>query len=99
MFNTHKCTNPSVALGLGNNPFLSICKNDSKIRKRCPYSHVAGIFFVSRCVCYDERTVVRRKITIRHVNRNSLLTLCKQPVKEQRIINFAAAAAKSGVQF
>ena len=75
-----------MAAGLRNHTQASINQDYGKIGSRTSGNHIACILFMSRSIGYDKFTVVRGKITVSYINRNTLLTLCFQPVAQQSVI-------------
>ena len=96
--NAHQCTDACVAAGLHKHALRSIDQNDCQIGKRCADRHVSGVLLMSRRVSNDKAAVVCGEVAICDVNRDALLAFCHQTVQQQRIINFAAAAANLAVQ-
>ena len=96
---SHQRTNSRMTSCLNQNTLCGINQNNCQIRKGSTYCHVSCILFMTRRICYNKTSLICRKIAVCHVNRNSLLSLCHQSVKQERIINRTAAASDFTVKF
>ena len=72
---------------LDQNTFGCIHKDNGQICKRSSNGHVTGILLMTRSICHDKASLFCGEITICHINRDSLLTLCHKTIQQQRIID------------
>ena len=98
MPDAHERANSCMTARLHQNALRSIYQDHSQICKGCTNCHIPGVFLMAGGICYDKAAVICRKIAVGHINRDSLFALCHQPVKQQRIINSAAAAPDLAVK-
>ena len=82
MLDTHQCADTCMASCLNQNALGSVHKDNRQICEGCTNRHVTGILLMTRCICYDKASLFCRKITICNIDRDSLLTLCHQSVKQ-----------------
>ena len=61
--------------------------------------HIPGVFFVTRSVRNDKGPLFCREIAVGHVDRDPLLSLRHQAVKQEGIIDLASAGPDLGLQF
>ena len=83
VMNSHQRADTAMASCLYQNPLFCIDQNDCKLCKRSTDSHISCIFFVTRCVCNDKTSFICSKITIRHVDGDTLFSFCHQTVKKK----------------
>ena len=83
IFDSHQLTDSCVASCLYEHALFCVDQNDCKVGKGSSYCHVSCVFFMSRCVRNDEASFLCRKVTVRNVDRDSLLALCHQSVEKQ----------------
>ena len=67
---------------LGQDSFARIDKQDRQLDIRRRRHHVARVLLVPRRICNDELAPISRKETVRNVDGDSLLALCRKPVDQ-----------------
>ena len=86
-----------MAACLLNDPLACIHKNDGEVSRRGTSHHVSGVLDVPRCVGDNELALRCRKITIRYINGNALLTLGLEAVGQQRQVDVFIATLLAGM--
>ena len=82
-----------VALGLLGHAAARVHEHDCEVRCRGARDHVARVLLVARAVGDDEATLGRREVAVGDVDRDALLALGPQAVRQQRQVERAHAAA------
>ena len=83
----------AVTSRLRQHAFASVDQNHRHIGRRCTRHHVARVLLVPRRVGDDELAPVGGEETVGHVDRDALLTLCRETIDQQREIQFTALRA------
>ena len=94
----HERADAGVAARLRQHALCRIDEDDGKIRERCAAGHVARVLLVAGRVSANEAAIVCCEIAIRDIDRDALLALGEEAVKQQRIVDRAAAAADFRVE-
>ena len=80
---------------LGENPVDCIHEDNGDICGRRASDHIARILFMTGRVGDNEFTMIRRKETIRHIDRNALFAFCRQTIDKQCKVNVSPLRALS----
>ena len=96
---SHQCTDSGMSSGLYEHSLLCIHKDNGKVCKGCTDCHVSGVLLMSWCICNDKTSLFGGKITVCHINGDTLLTLCHQSIQKKGIVNRTAAASYFRIQF
>ena len=83
MMDPHQGADAAVTSCLYQNALFCIDKDDRKLCKRSTNCHISRIFFMSRCICDDEASLVCCKITISNINGDTLFSLCHQTIQKK----------------
>ena len=78
-----------VPARLFQHPLARVDQQHGQIGQRGAGDHVARVLLVSRRIRQDESPPRRLEITIRHIDGDALVTLGRQPIDQQRIIQAA----------
>ena len=75
MGNAQQRGDKGVPFGLFNDPFTRIDQDYGKIGCRCARDHISRVLNMARSIRDNEFSLWRSKVTIGHINGDSLLTL------------------------
>ena len=95
---SHQCTDSCMSSGLYEHALLCIHKDNGKVCKGCTDCHVSCVLLMSRSICHDKASLFGCKVTVCHINSDTLFTLCHQSVQKEGVIDCAAAASYFGIQ-
>ena len=98
MMDSHQGTDTTVTSCLYQNALFCVDKDDRKLCKRSTNCHISCIFLVSRCICNNEASLVRCKITIGNINGDALFSLCHQTIQKERIVDRTASGSHLTVE-
>ena len=83
VMNSHQRTDTAVASCLYQNTLFCIDQNDCKLCKGSTNCHISCIFFMTRCICNNKASFICSKITISHVDCDTLFSFCHQAVEKK----------------
>ena len=83
----------AVAARLHEHALARVDQDHGEVGGRGPGDHVARVLLVARRVGDDELALVGREEAVRHVDRDALLALRREPVDQQREVEVAALRA------
>src|SRR5262249_12874497 len=93
MANTEQTHDYGVAAGLRSGALTGVDQQPNHFAVGRASCHVARVLLVSWGVSDDKGTTQRREIPIRDIDRDALLALSIEPIKQQRKINVGARGA------
>ena len=85
-----------MAAGLDDHAAPSVDEQDGEIRSRRAGEHVAGVALVPGGVGQNESASRSREVAVRHVDRDALLALGTQPVRERGEVGGSVALRHGG---
>jgi hypothetical protein len=85
--NSEKRRDERVAFGLGDDSMPGVDQNDGQVRRRRTRRHVSRVLLVSRRIRDDEMPLLRREISVGHIDRDLLLALRLEAVGQQREVD------------
>lgn len=88
--NAEEGNDEAVPFGLSENPVSRVDQDNSEIGGRGPGRHVSRVLFMAGGIGDDELSFCGRKVSVRHIDRDTLLAFGAQAVGHERGIEAAA---------
>jgi hypothetical protein len=93
--NPEERRNVRMSTRLRKHPETGVDQNDGDVRGRSARRHVPRVLNVAGRVGDDELALLRREVAVRDVNRDALLALCSEAVRDEGQVDDVALLIRS----